>query len=136
MLNSVSRRRQRWLLFAGRRLLSPRSRSIGFAIAALWLVAVVGLVVVAVGFLWRGTGGAANWPLGVASLPWSLAIVVTSPAWGGFSFSNTPDWVVTVLFGVPALLNASIVGGLTARWWDGRRRRRQRALPSRGRAEV
>ena len=131
MLNSASRRRQRLLLFAGRRLLAARSRAVGFTVASLWLGAVLVLVVVAVGFLWRGTGGAANWPLGVASLPWSLAIVVTSPAWGGFSFSNTPDWVVTVLFAVPALLNASIVGGLTARWVDDRRRRRQSTVVSR-----
>ena len=132
MLNSASRRRQRLLLFAGRRLLSARSSAIGFTVAGVWLAAVLGLVVVAVGLLWRGTGGAANWPLGVAGLPWSLAIVVTSPAWGGFSFSNTPDWVVTVLFSVPALLNASIVGGLAARRLDGRlRRRRSASLSSR-----
>ena len=130
MLNAAAMRRQRWLLFAGRRRLLPQSLRAGFVVAGLWFALVAIIVGVAVVELWHGAGKSAGWPLAVAGAPWSLAIVVTSPAWGGFSFSNTPDWVIIAVFGVPALVNASVVGGLTARWLDRRRRRRQR-LPVR-----
>ena len=130
MLNAAASRRQRWLLFAGRRRLLPQSRRAGFVVAALWLAAVTALIAVAAIQVSQGAGASAGWPLAIAGAPWSLAVMVTSPAWGGFTFSNTPDWVIIAVFSVPALLNASVVGGLAARWRDERRRRRQRLATS------
>ena len=130
MLDDDARRRQRWLLFAGRRPLLPPSRRAGFLVSSLWFAAVAGLIALTVGAVLHNGGPSAAWPLAVAGAPWTLVVVITSPAWGGFTFSNTPDWVVVAVFGVPALVNSSVVGGLVARWLDNRRRRRQRLANS------
>ena len=124
MLNPAARRRQRWLLFAGRRSLHPGSRRLGLAIAGFALLGIGVLLAATVWALAHGAGRPAVWPLVAAGFPWSLLLAITSPAWGGFSFSATPDWVIVALFAGPALVNASIAGGLAARAADSRRRQR------------
>ncbi|MDQ1702153.1 MAG: hypothetical protein QOF57_1405 [Frankiaceae bacterium] len=124
MLDAAARRRQRWLLFAGPRPLHGRSRRAGFIVAATYAMVVA---VLAAGIAVALGDGAARWiiwPLALLGAPWSVVTAVTAPAWGGFSFSGTPDWLVVGLFAVPAFVNASIAGGLVARRLDARRRQR------------
>ncbi len=124
MLNAAGRRHQRWLLFAGRRPLHARSRRAGFLVASTYAIVVVLVAGATLLALVNGAGRPVIALLALAGAPWSVLIVVTTPAWGGFSFSGTPDWLIVTLFAVPALVNASIAGGLVARRLDLRRRQR------------
>ena len=125
MLNEAGRKQQRWLLFAGRRPLSARSRRAGLLVAASYAVAVAGIAAATLIALHNGYGRSIVWPLALVGAPASVVVAVTTPAWGGFSFNGTPDWLVVTLFAVPAFVNASIVGGLVARRVDARRRRQR-----------